>query len=318
MNSLTEALREKAREKLSDGTVRLFIAYTAGLDPYRPVPFFATSQGDAGQVLVDEFCAFNLAKYLLGEQQEEGRVGLVVKGCDSLGLLRLIKDNRVSREKAYIVGIPCTGILDADKVAALGLGEITGIVDQGSDYLVKAAAGERRLEKKEYLLKKCLQCETRNPAVYDEMLGPEVDNAPVVPRNFSAVRELEGLTAAEKEAFWQRQYERCIRCFACRNVCPACNCRECCLDQADPAWIGKETTVSEQQMFHFIRAFDVAGRCVDCGECERVCPMDLPLMLLNRKLIKDIEELFAVEKAHVPQDAEPLGYFRPDDRDEFN
>ena len=45
-------------------------------------------------------------------------------------------------------------------------------------------------------------------------------------------------------------------------------------------------------MFHIIRAFHVAGRCTDCGECSRVCPQNIPLHLLNRKFIKDINEIY--------------------------
>ena len=45
-------------------------------------------------------------------------------------------------------------------------------------------------------------------------------------------------------------------------------------------------------MFHIIRAFHVAGRCTDCGECSRVCPQHIPLHLLNRKFIKDIDSLY--------------------------
>ena len=48
----------------------------------------------------------------------------------------------------------------------------------------------------------------------------------------------------------------------------------------------------EESMFHIIRAFHVAGRCTDCGECSRVCPQDIPLHLLNRKFIKDIDEFY--------------------------
>ena len=48
----------------------------------------------------------------------------------------------------------------------------------------------------------------------------------------------------------------------------------------------------EEKMFHIIRAFHVAGRCTDCGECSRVCPQGIPLHLFNRKFIKDINEFY--------------------------
>ena len=53
----------------------------------------------------------------------------------------------------------------------------------------------------------------------------------------------------------------------------------------------------EEKMFHIIRAFHVAGRCTDCGECSRVCPQNIPLHLLNRKFIKDINEFYGEYQA---------------------
>ena len=50
-------------------------------------------------------------------------------------------------------------------------------------------------------------------------------------------------------------------------------------------------------MFHIIRAFHVAGRCTDCGECSRVCPQNIPLHLLNRKFIKDINAFYGEYQA---------------------
>ncbi len=60
----------------------------------------------------------------------------------------------------------------------------------------------------------------------------------------------------------------------------------CVFEQTKPQWVGRDTSVAENQMYHMIRALHMAGRCVECGECERVCPVDIPLMLLNEKLSK--------------------------------
>jgi len=61
----------------------------------------------------------------------------------------------------------------------------------------------------------------------------------------------------------------------------------------------------EEKMFHIIRAFHVAGRCTDCGECTRVCPQGIPLHLFNRKFIKDIDELYGTYQAG--EDTQPKG-----------
>jgi ferredoxin len=67
-------------------------------------------------------------------------------------------------------------------------------------------------------------------------------------------------------------------------------------------------------MFHIIRAFHVAGRCTDCGECSRVCPQNIPLHLLNRKFIKDINELYGDFQAGDDTETRaPLTNFRMDD-----
>ena len=107
------------------------------------------------------------------------------------------------------------------------------------------------------------------------------------------VEAIEAMSPAEKFAFFQGELSKCIRCNACRNVCPACSCRKCVFDSTKFDTAQKaNTTTFEEKMFHIIRAFHVAGRCTDCGECSRVCPQGIPLHLFNRKFIKDINELY--------------------------
>ena len=70
----------------------------------------------------------------------------------------------------------------------------------------------------------------------------------------------------------------------------------------------------EENMFHIIRAFHVASRCTDCGECSRVCPQRIPLHLLNRKFIKDINELYGDYQAGMETEGRtPLTNFTPGD-----
>ena len=105
---------------------------------------------------------------------------------------------------------------------------------------------------------------------------------------------LEAASPDERFDFWRGELSKCIRCNACRNVCPACSsARQVRVDNPNGALQNKAAADDfEENMFHIIRAFHVAGRCTDCGECTRVCPQGIPLHLLNRKLIKDIDELY--------------------------
>ena len=119
-----------------------------------------------------------------------------------------------------------------------------------------------------------------------------------VDKGVLTLAKLEAMTADERFAFWKKELSKCIRCNACRNVCPACNCTKCVFDNPNSEVSAKANANSfEEQMFHIIRAFHVAGRCTDCGECSRVCPQNIPLHLLNRKFISDIDRLYGEYQA---------------------
>ena len=129
------------------------------------------------------------------------------------------------------------------------------------------------------------------------------------------VEKLENMTAQERYDFWRSELSKCIRCNACRNVCPACTCEKCVFDNPSSGVENKAAANSfEENMFHIIRAFHVAGRCTDCGECSRVCPQNIPLHLLNRKFIKDINELYGTYQAgENTTDKAPLNDYKMDD-----
>jgi len=110
---------------------------------------------------------------------------------------------------------------------------------------------------------------------------------------FAEVEQVEAMNSNERYDFWRKQFKKCIRCNACRNICPACNCKKCVFENTEYDTPQKVNVTSfEEQMFHIVRAYHVTGRCTDCGQCSRACPQNVPLHLLNRKFIKDINELF--------------------------
>ena len=140
---------------------------------------------------------------------------------------------------------------------------------------------------------KCKTCKGKNFEVVDEVIDDDACHDVPESNRFEEVAKLESMTHEERFEFWRGELSRCIRCNACRNVCPACTCQKCVFDNPDSGVAAKaNTTDFEENMFHIIRAFHVAGRCTDCGECSRVCPQHIPLHLLNRKFIKDIDELY--------------------------
>jgi len=164
------------------------------------------------------------------------------------------------------------------------------------------------------MAERCLSCKSKKLMVYDEIIGEDGEVIEDCGR-FDMVEKLENMTADERFEFWRNELSRCIRCNACRNVCPACTCEQCVFDNPNSGIAQKAASDSfEENMFHIIRAFHVAARCTDCGECSRVCPQRIPLHLLNRKFIKDINELYGDYQAGGDTESKnPLTSFTFDD-----
>ena len=153
------------------------------------------------------------------------------------------------------------------------------------------------MAKDEVLLGKCETCKGKVHQAKDEEIILHEMQAGKKNR-FDEVNKLEAMTEDERFAFWREQLQKCIRCNACRNVCPACSCLKCVFDNLASGIAAKANDDKfEEQLFHVIRAFHVSGRCTDCGECSRVCPQNIPLHLLNRKFIKDIDGLYGEYQA---------------------
>ena len=281
-SEIQEQLRAKAKELLSTGEVHYVIGWGKGRFNHRP-PVFIYKAEDADKLVWDEYCIAGLGKYLLDDKFPAGKIGVCVRGCDARAVTRLIQDKQAKREDVFLIGIPCAGKVDAE--------------------------GQT--------LAKCAACVHPNPSLYDALIGELVPEQ-AKPERFDRVAELEKMNPDEKYAYWAEQFSKCIRCYACRNVCPACNCRECFVDQYRVGWQGKQNNCTQNQIFGLTRALHVADRCIECGECERVCPVGLPLMELNRKLIKDLNELFGPYEAGTDLDVKPpLGEYRLEDPEEF-
>ncbi|MBR7164015.1 MAG: 4Fe-4S dicluster domain-containing protein [Clostridia bacterium] len=288
-----DVLVQKAISLLSAGTVDRVLGWKAGEFSYDVTPYvFKDAEALKADFVFDDFCGANFSKYLVKEcGKSEGKVLVFLKPCDTYSFNQLLTEHRFDREKVYAVGIPCDGMADITKIRekAEGISEITA---EGDGFCVKTLYdGDVKLTKEEALAERCLNCKSQKHVAYDELLGEEgevIDSG-----RFTGVEALEAMTPDERFAFWKGELSRCIRCNACRDVCPACTCEKCVFDNPKSGVENKAIADSfEEKMFHIIRAFHVAGRCTDCGECSRVCPQNIPLHLLNRKFIKDINGFY--------------------------
>jgi len=295
-NAVGEAIRAEAGRILSDGTVSAVVGYAAARRKGSAQPVVITKPDDAARLIFSAACVNNLAVYLTKAKKElprEGRIGIVVKGCDLKALVGLLGESQLKREDLYLIGVPCAGVLGSTLQPALELDTET-IAD------------------------KCRECDDRVPQGADFVPLVELPEQPALDKKYAAeIARLEALTPAERWHYWQEQFAKCIKCYACRQVCPFCFCEQCLCDRNKPQMVEGTPRPAGNTAWHIVRAMHLAGRCAGCAECERVCPMDIPLNLLNRKMAKELKELFQSESGFEVREKGPLATFAETDDESF-
>ena len=288
MQELTSDLIKIAKEKLASGAVQQVIGWRRGLFDEDVTPSTFKDAADLEKNFVfNKYCKANLSKYLvkitraietaktttrtnnaMAKQRDPNaaeapipneKILAFLKPGDTHSFCQLLKENRITRDDVYVVAVPCSCEMDES---------------------VKEGEG-------------CDHCRNKKHVVYDEVVGKAREEAIGDPSRFEGVEKIAAMSADERHEFWKAEFSRCIRCNACRDVCPACTCEKCVFDNNALYTSQKVAQVPfEESLYHIIRAWHVAGRCTDCGECSRVCPEHIPLHLLNRKFVKDIDEIY--------------------------
>ncbi len=285
-------LRDIARQLLTDGTVKVVIGWEEGPRGVRPA--FLTDPAHADRLVFDDRCVQNLASYLSPRRSlvtRLGRAAVVVKGCDARAVAGLIRETQLKREDVVVIGVRCAGV----KADAAVAGPLTA--DNVAD--------------------RCRGCEAHEPHLFDHLVGPAVTGIPGPSRRDARIAELEAQPADRRWAYWTEELSKCVRCHACRQVCPMCFCDRCMADKTRPQWLESSPHARGNLAWHIARAMHQAGRCVDCGECERACPVDIPLNLLTRKVAAVVAERFDSRPTDDPAVPAPIGAWRADDPQEF-
>ncbi len=293
--AVTEAIQDEARRILSEGQVSAIVGYAAARRKGSAQPIVITASADTSKLIFTPACVNNLAVYLTKAKKEiskNGRIGIVVKGCDLKALVGLMGESQLKREDIYVIGVPCAGVLASTVRPDT---ELTG----------------------DTIAPKCTECDARLPTGCD-FVPPQQQPAPELEKKYAAeIARLEALTPAERWAYWKEQFSKCIKCYACRQVCPFCYCEQCLCDRNKPQMVETSPRPAGNTAWHIVRAMHLAGRCAGCAECERVCPMDIPLNLLNRKMARELKELYAYEAGFEVKEKGPLASYDEKDDQSF-
>jgi coenzyme F420-reducing hydrogenase delta subunit/ferredoxin len=242
-------------------------------------PVFVTRPEDVGRLVWNEGCLANLAAYLKRKEVRSlGKAAVVVKGCDERALLVLEKESQIERAQRHAIGMECRGM------------------------------GQP----------KCEACDTSRPRFADETIAAGGAPEPAAARrHYAAVDGLLAKSPEERLAFWTAEFDRCMKCYACRQVCPMCYCERCLADKNRPQAIDTSPHRKGNFAWHIARAMHLAGRCVGCDECARACPAGIDLRLLNQVLARAAEQQFDYRAGMDPA-AEPLiGAYSLRDKEEF-
>ncbi len=313
MQAYSEKIKEAAKRLLTEKRVDAVIGFRRGTVPFMNEPFLAKTPEQADQLVWDGNCGINLANYL---PKRTGNIAIAAKGCDSRSIVVHLLENQLKREQIYILGIPCQAMTDKRKIQEkLNGRQVLQAEDTGDKVRVSGRDFDQTFERADFLQENCAICTHKNPVIYDELLGEPVKEQEIDP--YENIRKIESMLPEEKRLYFDDLIKPCIRCYACRNACPACYCPTCFVDESKPQWLGKTTDATDTRTFHFLRAFHVAGRCTDCGSCERACPVGIKVRLFTKKLEKEVKELYGYEAGVISDQRPPLDTYRPDDPEPF-
>jgi len=178
-------------------------------------------------------------------------------------------------DERHLIELAKRGALDIDRVAVIGL----------------ACTGDEARE-----------CHCVRPYTHSVDAGVSIGDVDYL--DHERLREMEEMGVLDRRRFWTQVFNRCIKCYGCRNACPMCICEDCRLEES--RWVRVGEIPPEYPSFHLIRAFHLADKCVGCGSCENACPMNIPLGQLHQLIREDIKRLFGYEAGRDVFEESPL------------
>ncbi|MEW5760681.1 MAG: Coenzyme F420 hydrogenase/dehydrogenase, beta subunit C-terminal domain [Candidatus Thermoplasmatota archaeon] len=300
---MIDELRNSAKKILKE--VKYIIGYEKGSNSFSARPFFITNEKDIESLIFSPLCSQNLAKYI--KKEKDGKIGIVAKGCDTRAIIQLIQEKIISRDDIYVIGIVCNGVIDkikleqewwkrnSDLKSAFGF----DIIEDKELYKISYNGMEIKIEREKLIAEECMSCRYPVPLLYDVLI-----EQPKLLSISEPKRKIENMEVEERKKYWLEEFDKCIRCYACRSICPLCYCKECSADPIElaikpdttpiakatnPIWLSKSVNSKNNLFFQLVRIFHTTGRCVSCVSCSFACPVGIELNLLTRKMVEEVK-----------------------------
>ncbi len=293
-------LKKKAKALLADHEGVL--GWKKGYDNLLAIPFMATSEEEIDEFVWGPTNVQSLAPLL--NKNKGKKVGICVKGCDSRAVVALLQEKLITKEEVTILGMQCNGTISKDRVIAK-IQEISNIqkpiiIDTKGKgrkltVSVQTVDGTKDFEvnMEDIAQDKCRQCTFSYAKYCDELIGATGQEVEADTRKPIGINYLNSMTLDERMSFWRAHMERCLHCYACRNACPMCVCKDYCAgDSRNPHWLADDNEADSKMFFQLIHALHLAGRCTGCAECARACPMGIPVFWLKQQYGGIIKRLF--------------------------
>lgn len=282
--------------------------------------------------------------------QKKMKIGVVVKGCDLMGLLEEAKRNDVNLDNILTIGVNCGGSVnptngrkmirekfgvDPDKV-------IKEEIDKGQ-FIIEYEGGHKGikiddLEEEGFGRRSnCRRCKYKIPRQADlacgnwGVIGDKAGKATFVEvcsekgaelvSKAAAAKKIEVESAAQKgieirakveEAMlklgdnWRKhdftalganlwdiinkETSRCVKCYSCIEKCPVCS--PTLFEGREESLMVRRGMLPADPMFHLRRFAHISDSCINCGQCEELCPMEIPLALFSHAIRVETDNAF--------------------------
>lgn len=259
---------------LDEGKAEVILGFTTSEPEGNAIPYFIRKTENVEKLVWDETCTPNLAKYLL---DKKGKSAIIAKPCDARAIVMYMAENQINRNNIYIIGVECEGMKGKEGIPAPG----------------------------------CTECRIKTPPVYDVLVRKDSDSKKDAECNLHTENKEADLQ--DKLDKFQKEIKKCILCYSCRQACYGCYCETCFMDRNLPSWLPAELDTGSKMMYHLGRAMHLAGRCVECGACERVCPSGVDVRYLIKEITEFCEELYGYKAGLSTDDLPALLSFNQGD-----